>query len=166
MMPPMKAGRLTVRLADPLDVQDLVPRLRPWDLVECLALGRAPATALMDPFVAGHGPTTFALEQDGKLIALAGLTPLLIGSGIWMLGSEEIDDCGLDFLRLGREWVHWAAREHGPLQNVVPVQCTTTIRWLKWMGFDFDPSFMHFSGVRFVRFRMKATGRPEKRNGP
>jgi hypothetical protein len=170
-------GGLTVRLADPADAIDLAPRLRPWDLVECLAGGIEPATALMTPFANEHGPWTYAFEQDGRLIGIGGVTPIPLlfdpadieaghGGAIWFLGSEEIDHAGLGFMVLSRAWVRRALAEFPILVNMVPERCTATIRWLKWLGFDTEPAIVHLRGIRFVQFRMDRSDGPTSATAP
>jgi hypothetical protein len=167
----------TVRLADPGDAVDLAPRLRPWDLVECLAAGVAPATALTMPFASGDGPHCWALEQDGLVIGMGGLTPMPLlfqrgkeemghGAAIWFLGSAEVEAGGLEFLRLSRVWVDRALAEFPLLVNIIPERCVKTIRWLEWLGFDMQDAVVHLNGIRFVQFRMSRIDGPKGAPAP
>ncbi len=150
-------GRLTIRLADPTDAGDLAPRLRAWDMVECLATGLDPMTALTAPFWKGFGPYTRAVELDGKLIGMGGVTLQQVGLPlIWYLGAPETEAAGGDFVRLGRSVHERALRQFGPLQNIVAERSTASIRFLRAIGFDILPEFVHLRSIRFLRFRSKA----------
>jgi len=169
MTGPVRVGRLSVRLADPMDAAYLGPRLRPWDMVECFAGANLdPVTMLMRPFSDGFGPLTWTLEDSGEPIAMGGLYPFPHdpGAAIWLLGTEGLDRGGLALLALSRPWVAWALESYSPLCNMVPARAEGTIRWLRWVGFDIDPAIVHFRGVRFLHFRMDRVDGPNSAPAP
>lgn len=163
-----RAGRYLIRLADPTDAADLAPRLRPWDMVECFAAGHDPRAALMAPFLDGNGPETWAIEENGTLIAMFGLTPSPGGTSaaVWLLGAEALEGGGLALLAGGREWLAEALRLYPRLWNVVPARCEATIRWLRWLGFDIGTEFLHLRSIRFLRFRMDRKDGPNSAPAP
>ena len=165
MTPPVgEYGNLSVRLAEPPDADALAPRLRPWDMVECMAFGHDPGVALHTPFAQGLGHMTWTIEQNGKVIGMGGLAPieqLASAASIWFLGSEEIDNSEAGFLRISRLWVAYALSRFETIGNVVPERCEKTIRWLQWLGFDTKPELVHLRGIRFLRFSRKSGGRPD-----
>lgn len=137
-------------------------------MVECLAAGFGPLTALTFPFVLENGPWTVSIEIDGKLVGMAGLTPDRDHAAalIWLLGSPELDRAGKSLCAFGRAWLPRALGEFPSLYNVVPAANEATIRWLRWLGFDFDPEFVHFHEVRFLRFRMNRQDGPNSAPAP
>jgi len=146
---------ITLRQADPLDPEDLAPRLREWDIIEVLATGSDPLTSLTRPFWNNCGSYTYSFEIDGVLAGMCGFAPLTIReASIWLLGSKEIDEAGIRFLPASRAWLNGIPPYPPVLFNYVPERRTQSIRWLRWLGFDIGEEILHLRGVRFRRFAL------------
>lgn len=131
-----------VRLATLEDAYSLAPRLRKQDVAEIAAYtGEDPFTALRDGLM--FSTVCNALVRNGKPIAMGGVGPLPIpgvkGVGaVWLLGSDEIADIQVEFLRMSRGWVDAMHGSDYPLlMNFVDARNARHIKWLKWCGFTF-----------------------------
>jgi len=86
------------------------------------------------------GDTTTGLA-DGEVVCIFGVSPISIISGSgspWLLGSDLIREHFRVFLRGNKEWMKIQQEKWDTLSNHVDARNTLAIRWLKWMGFDFD----------------------------
>ena len=152
-----KWGNTRLRLSTPDDAKFLAPRLRPWDIIECLAFGMAPLDIMIRPFYHDLGPLMRTIEIDDEVAAIAGYCPEDDSTAIvWMLGSYKIEEIDRAFLRVWKEQLQEVVpARYTTLWNWVPVRYELTHRWIRWMGFDISDEFMDIRGIRFVKFAMK-----------
>jgi hypothetical protein len=77
----------------------------------------------------------------------------------WMVGSNDLDNHAVKFLRRNRAWITASMKIYDRLENYVDVRNTKAINWLGWLGFKFDDpipygifkrDFMRFSMVRSI----------------
>lgn len=74
----------------------------------------------------------------------------------WLLATPELNRIRIPFLRQSRECVQRMLAQHSFLENWVDVRNTTSVKWLKWCGFEFDePQPFGVEGRDFLRFYMK-----------
>lgn len=151
-----KWGDIALRLSTPDDAVHIAPRLRPWDIIECLAFGQAPLDMLIRPFYHGLGPITRTLEVGGEPAAMLGYSPEDDGTAlIWMLGTHKLEEMHWSSLRMFRQELHAGIPDrYRNLWNWVPERYELTHKWLRWMGFDISGEFMDIRGIRFVKFVM------------
>ena len=87
---------------------------------------------------------------------------ILSGKGSpWLLGTNEIGRYALTFLRANKKYVRRMLEFYPHLENYVDARNTTSIQWLKWLGFEFDllPVPYGVWKMPFFRFEMKAKKR-------
>jgi hypothetical protein len=91
--------------------------------------------------------------SDGEPVGLTGLT----GDRIWLLGTAALTATRSRRLQLcieGRGWVeHCLERVGGPIGNDVYAKNRTSVRWLRFLGFEVEPPRpIGHSGALFSRF--------------
>lgn len=137
---------------------DLAPRMRASDRAEVWASGMfTPAMALR--MSVAHSLVSVAALADGVPFAIFGVAPrsLVSETGIpWLLGSDDVCTHQKVFLRQGRMYVGAMLNLYPRLENYVDARNTTSIEWLRWLGFDILPAtpFGAF-GLPFHRFVMR-----------
>jgi ribosomal protein S18 acetylase RimI-like enzyme len=149
----MSPNRVTVIPASPAHVGAIAGRMREMDRIECRAMGHTPKQALRSGLIASTHAYTATV--DGKPEAMFGLvvTNALCGQGApWMLGSEAIYAHPRAMMR-GAPIVladFFDSTRH--LSNVVAVQNTRAIRFLRRLGFEIRKEVILFAGVEFHPF--------------
>lgn len=139
----------------PARPEHLVPvaeRMRPEDALEVrLASGHEPLQALEASLAVSRDlrgeVRAWTILHHGRPEALFGVgrASLLSDVGVpWMLGTEEISRGGADglaipFARHCAAYVAEMERGFARLENYVHTDNRFSIRWLKWLGFSFDP---------------------------
>jgi hypothetical protein len=125
--------------------------------VEALAMG--PYRGLEDSLNRSVKAWT-GMVADNRPVCMFGVTPMDILGGIgspWLLGTDEVKTHAKTFMRLNREYVPKMLELFPHLVNWVDARHAVAIRWLKWLGFQFDPEPVPY-GVRkmpFYRFHME-----------
>lgn len=137
---------------------------RPADVAELWASSRSnPLDAMMrgmdrtvEPFVAIH---------DGVPVCMFGACGFSILGGMgaaWMIGSAYMDKKSVqkDLLRLSIPVVEHLQDEFpNLLYNFVDARNTASIRWLRWLGFQFnDPIPYGVDGLPFLPFYRRRGG--------
>lgn len=143
-----------VRVATREDCFDLAPRLREADRQEIAhAHGLEPVQSLLIGF---HSGETFAAVYEGRVIALFGCTGIPGVAGCpWMLASPELQKFRKQFVQECRPYCLMMLAVYRHLENRVWCGNTVHIRWLKWLGFTFDPPAPYgIHGEPFKRFYM------------
>ncbi len=153
----MTAPEITIRPASFRDALILEMRLADREEVEALS-GRNPREVLVESVE--KSAEAWAGLADGNLTCVFGVVPMsLVGvTGIpWLLGSVEIERYRRPFLRRNRAMIDRWLADFPVLTNVVDARNTTSIRWLRWLGFRLgEPALMGVHGEPFIPFRMEA----------
>jgi hypothetical protein len=105
------------------------------------AVGMGPYRALEDSL--NRSALAWTGMVDGRPVCMFGVSPIDILCGIgspWLLGTEEIPRHATTFMRLNRQYIPKMLRLFPRLVNVVDARHERAIRWLKWLGFQFDPA--------------------------
>lgn len=139
-----------------------------------LHIGRHARRADVEELAAASGRTCLEALLDGLLRCDTPLTGLINGEpacmfGVvqtnrvynigapWMIGTELLEQHALAFLRRSKPAFYPLAAQYSELVNYVDARHTAAIRWLKWLGFEFDEAKPHgVAGLPFHRFYMKA----------
>ncbi len=128
------------------------------DVEECAALGMGPYRALEDSLNRSAAAWTGMVDQTP--VCMFGVCPIDILAGVgspWLLGTDEIRRHAKTFMRLNKLYVPRMLELFPFLVNWVDARHDTAIRWLKWLGFEFDREPVEY-GVRkmpFYRFHME-----------
>jgi hypothetical protein len=152
-------ANILVRPVEPGDAEELAPRLRQADLEEIAAAsGRAPVEVLR--VSAAMSTHSWAVEIDGELACLMGVTPVSIVSGIgcpWLLGSDAVPRHAGAFIKQTLVYIPLMLEAYPHLFNFVDARNTKAIRWLKRAGFNvMEPMPYGKSKMPFHPFEMKA----------
>ena len=78
---------------------------------------------------------------DGEPICIFGVAPVSLVTGYaapWMLGTDQLERNAVKFLRGSKEVVAGWKRDYRHLFNYVDARNKTSIRWLKWLGFELE----------------------------
>ena len=98
-------------------------------------------------------------DEPGCMFGVTELKNATMDCGIiWMLGTDAVDKNQLAFIKAAKEHVPAMASRHKLVQNYVWAENKKSIRWLKFMGFDFDPAPIPcgFFQAPFWRFTMES----------
>jgi len=137
--------RLVVEKTTPEHCFDLAPRLKSIDRYELALWGLDPLFALLQPFrfIRRKNIHTFTILTESKqeVVAIFGAVPTRnnnkIGT-IWFLASDLLDKHYTYFLRRNKLWLHFLEENYEYLCNYITEEHQTSIRWLKWQGFNFS----------------------------
>lgn len=135
----------------------IAEHLRDEDVFELQASGSSPHKALTDGLRRSVWAKTVIV--DDKPCLMFGVAPLsaLTGMGTpWLLGTAAICKIRRTFIRQCRGYVDDMLRSFPVLVNYVDERNTTSIRWLKWLGFELQPAVpAGVNGEMFHRFEMR-----------
>ena len=125
-----------VRPATEDDVLALHDRLRPEDEAEVkAACGHSPMKSLLHGLQ--HGKC-WTVEYEGRPAAMFGVIKSTLDPTIgyvWLLGSPDIDEFPVTFLRQSEQWLLTAAEGYEVLTNYVDCRNSVHLKWLRWLGF-------------------------------
>jgi len=136
-------------------VDRIAKRMRPADVAECRAMAGLSARAGLKRSM--QNSQAWAVLVNGRPEAMFGTSDLNVLAGVgsaWFLGTGEVDRHPKEFLRLSREWLPKLFSRYCVLRNVVAVDNSASIRWLKWLGAEFSPP-IDVGGVPFVLFELR-----------
>lgn len=145
-----------IREGTVFDAMTLSQRLRKEDREEVYhAARKTPWEALMDAF-AHPDSRVFAVQWGADPIAMFGVVGTKeTGGSPWMLASDELKGIRKTFLRECRPVVEGWLKEYGTLTNAVWSKNTEHIRWIRWLGFNFQGSHK-INGETFLQFHRSA----------
>lgn len=97
-----------------------------------------PLDALKHGYVYSAEAFTIYRIEDKLPVAMFGYTkPDALYGGIWLLGSKELENHSVRFLKESRYWLNHIQDRVPLLFNVVDQRNTTHIRWIEWLDFKF-----------------------------
>lgn len=143
----------------PSHIRAIAQHARPADIAELWAGYRATPTDCME---AGIRHAARVGMLDGQPVCMFGVIPhsILGRQGVpWMVATTHLDNLGAHkaLLRHSRAEFATMRRGYSALFNAVDDRNDAAKRWLKWLGFKFDPPFAHGpDGVPFRMFRWEA----------
>ena len=154
-----------IRGVGPADVILLCDNMRDIDLLECKAMSdKEPFPAILEAIAKSE--RTLCAYADGDLVAIWGIGKMGMFSrsgSPWMLCTPRVYDKQVrrQFLRRSREEFSSLTRGFSRLSNVVHKDNALSIRWLKWLGFDFPEGHeVELKGEPFVHFVMEVEDVP------
>jgi len=156
-------ARLTVEIRTPTsaDGRYLIEHLRAADRDEMLAtLGDADPYAAID-WILGASSHAWAAVSNDTLLMVGGLVPistLLGGSAAqpWMMGTTHLEARKGALMKVAVRYLGVMRGHYDHLTNYVDARNTTSIRWLKRLGFTVHPQTEPFGPYRmpFHHFEM------------
>lgn len=147
-----------IRPAELGDAELLAQNMRASDRVELAACGHDDFAWVCRRSVA-HSVLCWSAFADGELACIIGCAPVSIVSGIgspWMLGTPVLDAQRRVLVRRTPEYIALMLKAFPHLVNHVHAQNTTSVRWLKALGFALHEAEPFGAlGEAFHRFEMK-----------
>jgi hypothetical protein len=135
------------------------PNMRQADVDEIAAsVGYGPVRGTLDSFERSAIAWTGLVDEEP--VCIFGVSPVDILAGVgcpWLLGTEQVVRYAVTFLRLNKGYVARMLSMFPHLENFVDARNAHSIRWLKWLGFQFDPAPVPYgvSKLPFYRFHME-----------
>ncbi len=150
---------VVIRPTEPGDVAILIDNLRPSDLAECKAYGRPDIAAGIESS-ARRSVLCWSGFVDGELAAIIGVAPINMVCGVgspWMLGTPVLDRHHRILVRRTPEYIAKMLTAFPHLVNFVHAQNTTSVRWLRRLGFTLHEAMPYGAlGEPFHPFEMRA----------
>ena len=139
-------------------LEELARTMRTADVDEVWASNHhTPKESLERSFSMSAEPFTGLV--DGEVVCIFGValqTPLSDAGSPWLLASDLVEDHAHTFLRVNRVYVREIKKRYPLLENYVDCRNAASIRWLKWLGFEFDePAPYGPEGLPFMRFEYR-----------
>lgn len=152
-------AEVVIRPTQPGDAALLAANLRASDLAEIHAYGREdPLPGLQRS--ADNSVLCWSGFVDGELAAIIGVAPLSVLGGIgspWMMGTPLLDQHSRVLVRRTPEYIARMLRAFPHLVNFVHAKNTTSVRWLRRLGFTLHEAAPYGErGEPFHRFEMRA----------
>jgi len=124
------------------DVALILPIVRQADIEEITeALGIPMDEALHDAITGSLNAKKIVV--DGLVVAVFGDAPYSILGSIgvpWLISTVHVEKHARAFLKVCKPEVQGMLTRHRHLMNYVDARNTAAIRWLKWLGFSFEPA--------------------------
>ncbi len=109
------------------------PVLREADILECAAGGLTPYEALSTSIA--QSDVAYVIEWEGAPAAYWGWRVIPEGCFAWMLSTPEMDRRPLHTARESARLLAWLHDTYPAVYVYVHIGHTTSLRWLKWLGF-------------------------------
>lgn len=152
-MPVSLSPAVTILPAKPEDVLELSACVRSADRLEAEALG---VTSVEEALMAGLRCSSHAWtgRANGEIVCLFGAalrSQLLQTGSVWLIGSICLERYARPFLRHSLPYLTIMLESYRYLSNYVDVRNRKTIRWLDWLGAEFEGT--EYLGPRRLPFR-------------
>lgn len=149
------AVSIELRPASLDDAKVIAPLLRKSDKDEAYAAsGLSPERAIVLSYMLCDEPMLGLINNQPA--AIWGVNPisLITGAGSpWMVGTELLEQKPKYWLPLARTLLEDWRNSYSVLENHVDVRNRKSIRWLRWMGFEFaEPKPYGPFGMPFHKF--------------
>lgn len=80
------------------------------------------------------------LELDGTPVMIYGVYGSILGtSKIWAIGTDGCKRCPMFMVRIGKKVVRVFREMYGRLENWCDEDYSSSIKWLRMIGFEVDP---------------------------
>lgn len=150
---------LTFRPTIKYDVYVVASKMREADVEEVFAAsGLSPLDGL-EKCVEGSDEAITILLNDSP-IAIFGykVTEANLCGLVWMLGSDDVFNCKIEFLKKSRFWVNYIQTKVPLIYNLVYHKNIVHIKWMEWLGFRFvrtleKAGHLNLPFIEFVRLR-------------
>lgn len=151
----MLPAKYELREATVQDAYNLAPLLRQVDIDEIDAVtGGEPLEALLESIEHSHVCRVGLVDGEYACIYGVRRQSLLSDDGlIWMLGTDILSKHWVRFLKENTEEIKDITANTKFVENWCDIRNKITIRWLKWLGFEFDEAKPYgVKGLPFYHF--------------
>lgn len=135
------AGKVTFRPPRPEDTDALAANLRIEDYNELKASSALPIRDQIQHAVAISLYPGAALGARGELLCLFGAAPFGLMGDIaspWLLGTDALPRYPQALTKGAQRYLTQIGQQYPRLMNYVDARNTTSIAWLRRIGFEFD----------------------------
>jgi hypothetical protein len=159
-------GLLAVRALQAGDVAQVVADLRACDRLDIAGMSELPPAETLEWSVSVSSQA-YALEQDGRCIAVGGVQEATGGAFVWMIGTRGFDRVvRAGAWRLMQPWINHLLAPYPTVAAALPAANRQNRRWLEWLGFRPARQLANYRGlgvdcVLMVRPRASVTSRPK-----
>lgn len=117
------------------------------------ATGLVPHVALVK---AALGSThTYVAQVDNDIVAVAGFKILDRIAIPWLIATDEFFKYRFTLTKKVIGFIDNLKPQVRLFVNAVDARNTGHIKWLEWLGFKFDGTFMERNGYKFLQFTMR-----------
>ncbi len=137
-----EGGKVTFRPPRIEDIYTLARDLRLEDCLELEASSKATVLNQIEHAVAISMHPGAAFGPDGELLCLFGAAPMGLMSDCaapWCLGTDDLFRFPQATTKGSQRYFMQIGQQYPRLMNYVDARNTTSIRWLRRMGFEIDP---------------------------
>jgi hypothetical protein len=128
---------LRVEQAQPdMDAFELYDDMREEDMMECIGLMHHPKDAVNISFQ--NSIKCYSLRDNDGLYCSFGVVPNDNVGVVWLLGTRRLEGAKKYFVKNSQKWVDEMMHGFDYLTNVVMKTNTLSMRWLKWLGAEFN----------------------------
>ena len=147
-------NKFYIRPSEANDIDYLKDNLRQADIEEITALGSNPLFSLCEGFI--YSQECYTCIYQDKIIGMFGLSHLDTTKGsIWFLGTEQTHKLPKRWVMFSRQYINHFLNIYPILTNMVAVDNTAHIRWLKKLGAIFSVPYKFnnhlFQDFYFIR---------------
>lgn len=145
-------AKYSITMYCPCDGEYIAEHMREMDVFECRATGFAtPLEAINES--AKRSREAWTLCYGDVPLCVFGHVPDCAGGAVfWLLGTDEIKHHKREFMRQSKLWKVRMMEKYEYLTNVVCMENQDSVRWLKWMGAEFQEGTAMMMGKPFQRF--------------
>lgn len=151
-------AEILIQPTEPGDAQALGLNMRLCDVEEVRACGHEPIEAALASVASST--LCWSAFAHGELGCILGVAPVALMGGIgspWMLGTPVLDANSRVLVRLTPRYIGAMLKDYPHLVNRVHAKNTTSLRWLRRIGFTVHPAAPHGPmGEDFHPFEMRA----------
>lgn len=151
-------AEILIRPTEPGDAETLGLNMRLCDVEEVRACGHEPIEAALASVASSS--LCWSAFADGELGCIIGVAPIALMGGIgspWMLGTPVLDEHSRVLVRLTPRYIDAMLKAFPHLVNRVHAKNTTSLRWLRRIGFTLHPAAPYGPmGEDFHLFEMRA----------
>nr|DAL01398.1 MAG TPA: internal virion protein A [Caudoviricetes sp.] len=127
-------------------------RARQLDLLEVYY---ATGVSFNDSLLQSMGDVKALIDDDENVYAIGGFD----NHNVWMLCTDLVETNKILFLRSTKKVLQDVMKKEGYLKNYVWLGNDLHIKWLKWMGAEFEePIYYGYDGQPFKEFYFKPKG--------
>lgn len=145
-----KTNNFYIRPSEAEDVQYLYDKLREDDIEEITALGSNPLVSLCEGFI--FSKECYTCIYNDKPIGMFGIGLSSNEQGsIWFLGADDIQKVPKEWILFGRQYINRFLNIYPILTNMVSINNTAHIRWLKKLGAIFSAPY-NYNNQQFLDF--------------
>jgi hypothetical protein len=153
-------ARIQVRPPTLADLDAMHAGIRIDDLRE-LEAGSGPDVRLNLGRTLRRSPHRWAMDVDGKLGLLGGVTALSLLGGVgspWLIGTRELDRIPGALTRVALKYRDLALGLYPELVNYIDMRNRKSIRWLKRLGFTVHPDPIPYGPYKmpFLKFEIRS----------